>query len=38
MFMPRKIESFRFEDENYYEYEIWLEVFSCILKKIDTPI
>ena len=24
------IETFRFEDN--YEYEIWLEVFACILK------
>ena len=26
------VETFRFEDENDYEYEIWLEVFSRILK------
>ena len=28
-----KIETFRFEDENDYEYEIWFKVFSPILKK-----
>ena len=27
------IETFRFEDENDYEYEIELKVFSRILKK-----
>ena len=32
----RKIEAFRFEDENDYEYEIYLKVFSRILKK-KTP-
>ena len=26
------IETFRFVDEDDYEYEIWLEVFSRILK------
>ena len=26
------VETFRFEDENDYEYEIWREVFSRILK------
>ena len=25
-------ETFRFKDENDYEYEIWLKVFSRILK------
>ena len=28
----RLIETFRFEDEDDYEYEIWLEVFSHLLK------
>ena len=27
------LETFRFEDENHYEYEIWFKVFSRILKK-----
>ena len=27
------LESFRFEDENEYEYEIYLNVFACVLKK-----
>ena len=27
------IETFRFEDENDYEYEIWFKVFSRIVKK-----
>ena len=27
------IETFRFEDENDYEYEIWFKVFSLIVKK-----
>ena len=27
------LESFRFEDENDYDYEIWLNVLSRILKK-----
>ena len=32
------LETFRFEDENHYEYEIWFKVFSRIVKKkIDTP-
>ena len=31
------LETFRFEDENHYEYEIWFEVFSRIVKKMDTP-
>ena len=26
------LETFRFKDENDYEYEIWLQVFSRILK------
>ena len=26
------LETFRFEDEDDYEYEIWLQVFSRILK------
>ena len=26
------LETFRFEDEDDYEYEIWLKVFSRILK------
>ena len=29
----RILETFRFEDENHYEYEIWFKVFSRILKK-----
>ena len=29
-------ETFRFEDKNDYEYEIWFKVFSRIVKK-DTP-
>ena len=29
--------TFRFEDENEYEYEIQLNFFSPILKKIDAP-
>ena len=31
------LETFRFEDENHYEYEIWFKVFSRIVKKMDTP-
>ena len=31
------LESFRFEDENKYEYEIKLKVFAHNLKKKDTP-
>ena len=31
------LNTFRFEDENDYQYEIWLKGFSRILKKIDTP-
>ena len=27
-----RIETFRFKDENDYEYEIWLKLFSRILK------
>ena len=27
------LETFRFEDENDYEYEIWFKVFSRIVKK-----
>ena len=27
------IETFRFEDKNDYEYEIWFKVFSLIVKK-----
>ena len=27
------LETFRFEDYNNYEYEIWLQAFSRILKK-----
>ena len=27
------LETFRFEGENDYEYEIWFEVFSRIVKK-----
>ena len=26
------IEAFRFKDENNYQYKIWLQVFSFILK------
>ena len=26
------LETFRFKDENDYEYEIWLKVFSRVLK------
>ena len=29
--------TFRFEDENEYEYEIQLNFFSPILEKIDAP-
>ena len=29
----KKVETFRFEDENDYEYEIWFKVFSRIVKK-----
>ena len=28
-----RIETFMFEDENDYEYEIWFKVFSRIVKK-----
>ena len=31
------LETFRFEDKNHYEYEIWFKVFSRIVKKMDTP-
>ena len=31
------LETFRFEDENDYDYEIWFKVFSHIVKKIDAP-
>ena len=31
------IESFRFGDENVYEYEIWLKVLFAHSLKIDTP-
>ena len=34
--MRMVLETFRFEDEDDYEYEIWLEVFSRMLK-IYTP-
>ena len=27
------LETFKFEDENDYDYEIWFKVFSCIVKK-----
>ena len=30
--VARLLETFRFKDENDYEYEIWLKVFSRILK------
>ena len=30
--MRMVLETFRFEDEDDYEYEIWLEVFSRLLK------
>ena len=30
------LETFRFEDENDYEYEIWFKVFLRNVKKIDT--
>ena len=30
--MRMVLETFRFEDEDDYEYEIWLKVFSRILK------
>ena len=30
--VPLTWETFRFQDENDYEYEIWREVFSRILK------
>ena len=31
------IESFRFDDENDYEYEIQLQVFFSYYQKTDTP-
>ena len=31
------IETFRFEDVNDYEDEIWFKDFSSIVEKIDTP-
>ena len=31
-----RIETFMFEDENDYEYEIWFQVFSRIINK-QTP-
>ena len=31
------IETFRFGDENVYEYEIWLKVLFAHSLKIDTP-
>ena len=31
------IETFRFEDENDYEYEIWFKFFFAYFQKIDTP-
>ena len=30
------MESFRFEEENDYEYEIWLKSFCACSKKKDT--
>ena len=36
-FATSLLETFRFGDENGYEYEIWLKGFSRILKKTDTP-
>ena len=33
----KAIESFRFEDENDYEYEIKLKVFARVLKKRRHP-
>ena len=35
--MRMVLETFRFEDEDDYVYEIWLKVFSHILKNIDSP-
>ena len=35
-FLVRALETFRVEDKDNYEYEIWLKVFLCILK-IETP-
>ena len=32
-FAAKKVETFRFEDENHYEYEIGFKVFSRIVKK-----
>ena len=34
--LRQSLETFRFGDENDYEYDIWLKAFSRILK-IDTP-
>ena len=34
--ITKKVETFRFEDENDYEYEIRFKVFR-VLSKIDTP-
>ena len=31
-FAPDSLENFRFKDEDDYDYEIWLQVFSRILK------
>ena len=31
------IETFRFEDEDDYEYEIWLKIFFASLQNIDFP-
>ena len=36
-FATSLLETFRFGDENGYECEIWLKVFSRILKKKQTP-
>ena len=34
--LRQSLETFRFGDENDYEYDIWLKAFSRILK-IDNP-
>ena len=31
------IMTFRFENQNDYEYEIWFKVFSRTVKKMDNP-
>ena len=36
MYWNQLIDTFRFEDKNKYEYEIWFKVFSLTLKKKKT--